>query len=84
VESSHLRVVPRTEEINLRWMILDALNPPSVYTVVAIALTNVANTRSPLYPKRYLHGASGFVERYRTQVLPDGIDLPRGEGLVLG
>ena len=55
VESSHLRVVPRTEVISRRWMVLDALNPPSMYTEVAIALTNVANIRSAAYVRMYLN-----------------------------
>ena len=54
MESSHLRVVPRTEEINLRWVDLDALNPPNVYIEVAIELTNVANMGSAAYPRMYL------------------------------
>lgn len=56
VESSHRRVVPRTDEISRWWMILDALNPPNMYTKVPIALANVANKRSPLYPRIYLMG----------------------------
>ena len=55
MESSHLRVVPRTEVISRRWMVLDALNPPSIYTEVAIALTNVANIRSAAYVRMYLN-----------------------------
>ena len=54
VESSHLRVVPRTEEISLWWIVLDALNPPSMYIEVAIELTNIANMRSAAYPRIYL------------------------------
>ena len=39
-------------------MVLDALNPPNIYTEVAIELTNVANARSEAYPRIYL--AEGF------------------------
>jgi len=35
-------------------MVLDALNPPNMYTEVAIELTNVANTRSVAYSRMYL------------------------------
>jgi hypothetical protein len=35
-------------------MVLDALNPPNMYTEVAIELTNVANVRSDAYPRMYL------------------------------
>lgn len=85
VESSHLIVVPRTEEISLRWMVLDALNPPNMYTEVAMALKPVASISSPLYPRRYLNrGFRVDDEACRRQDLPDRIDLPLGEDLVLG
>ena len=35
-------------------MVLDALNPPNVYTQVAAELTNVANARSAAYVRMYL------------------------------
>lgn len=37
VESSHLRVVPSTDEISLRWIALEALKDPKVKIEVAIA-----------------------------------------------
>jgi len=37
-------------------MVLDALNPPNMYSEVAIELTNVANMRSAAYPRMYLTG----------------------------
>ena len=85
VESSHLRVVPRTEEISRRWMVLDALNPPNMYADVAIELKNIANMRSAAYPRMYLTGkfrVSG--KKNVEQDSPDRIDLPRGKDFVLG
>jgi hypothetical protein len=84
VESSHLRVVPRTEEISRRWMVLDALNPPNMYTEVPIALEPIASIRSPLYPIRYLTRDIRIDdEECRRRVLPDRINLPMGKDLVL-
>jgi len=44
-------------------MVLDALNPPNMYTEVAIELTNVANVRSTAYPRRYLARSFSFSHR---------------------
>jgi len=37
-------------------MALDTLNPPDVYSKVAIELTNATNMRSVAYPRMYLTG----------------------------
>jgi len=70
VESSHLRVVPRTEDISRRWMVLDALNPPNMYIEVAIELTNVAKARTALYWRRYLTRGFRIGEKENTD---DGV-----------
>ena len=49
--------------ISRRWMVLDALNPPNMYTEVAIELTNVANTRSAAYPRMYLTKGLGLATK---------------------
>ena len=54
VESSHLRVVPSTEEISLRCMALEALKDPKVKMVVAKAYSAEAPVSRMQYTKRYL------------------------------
>ena len=54
VESSHLRVVPSTDEISLRWMALEALKDPKVKIEVAIAYNTEAPVSRMQYTRRYL------------------------------
>jgi hypothetical protein len=54
VESSHLNVVPSTDEINLRWISLEARKDPNVKTEVAIAYNTEALVSRMLYTRRYL------------------------------
>jgi len=54
VESSHLRVVPSTDEISLRWMALEALKDPKVKIVVAKAYSAEAPVSKMQYTRRYL------------------------------
>jgi len=54
VESSHLRVVPSTDEINLRWMALEALKDPKVKIEVAIAYNIEPPVSRMQYTVRYL------------------------------
>jgi len=54
VESSHLRVVPSTDEISLRWIALEALKDPKVKIEVAAAYRIEAPVSSILYIRRYL------------------------------
>ena len=54
VESSHLRVVPSTDEISLRWIALEALKDPKVKIEVAIAYSIEAPVSRMQYTVRYL------------------------------
>lgn len=54
VESSHLRVVPSTDEISLRWIALEALKDPKVKIEVAIPYSTEATTSRIQYTRRYL------------------------------
>jgi len=54
VESSHLRVVPSTDEISLRWIALEALKDPKVKIVVANAYSAEAPVSRMPYIRRYL------------------------------
>jgi len=54
VESSHLKVVPSTDEINLRWMALEALKDPKVNIEVAIPYNIEAPVSRIEYTRRYL------------------------------
>jgi len=54
VESSHLRVVPSTDEISLRWMALEALKDPKVKIEVTIAYNIEAPVSRAQYTRRYL------------------------------
>ena len=54
VESSHLRVVPSTDEISLRWMALEALKDPEVKIKIAIEYSIEAPMSKMQYTMRYL------------------------------
>jgi hypothetical protein len=54
VESSHLRVVPSTDEISLRWISLEALKDPKVKIEVARAYSAEAPVSRMQYTRRYL------------------------------
>jgi hypothetical protein len=54
VESSHLRVVPSTDEISLRWISLEARKDPKVNIEVAKAYSIEAPMSRILYTRRYL------------------------------
>lgn len=54
VESSHLRVVPSTDEISLRWIALEALKDPKVKIEVAIPYSTEATMSRTQYTRRYL------------------------------
>lgn len=54
VESSHLRVVPSTDEISLRWIALEALKDPKVKIEVAIPYSTEATMSRIQYTRRYL------------------------------
>lgn len=54
VESSHLNVVPSTDEISLRWISLEARKDPNVKTDVAIAYSIEAPVSRAPYTIRYL------------------------------
>jgi hypothetical protein len=54
VESSHLRVVPSTEEISLRWISLEARKDPKVKIEVARAYNTEAPVSRRAYTIRYL------------------------------
>ena len=53
VESSHLRVVPSTEEISLRWISLEARKDPKVKIEVAVAYSIEAPVSRIQYTRRY-------------------------------
>lgn len=54
VESSHLRVVPSTEEISFRWISLEARKDPKVKIEVAKPYNIEALMSRMLYTRRYL------------------------------
>ena len=53
VESSHLRVVPSTDEMSLRWISLEARKDPKVKIEVAMAYSVEALVSRMQYTRRY-------------------------------